>query len=115
MLERELTGSKVEVIEESPTRSRYVVTAPGRRMGVAFITESEVAHLPVALASMAAKFVRELAMMRFNDHWNGLFREVHGRDIAPTAGYATDARRWLDEIGDDVLGRADRNTLVRMA
>jgi hypothetical protein len=40
---------------------------------------------------------------------------VHGRDIAPTAGYATDARRWLDEIGDDVLGRADRNTLVRMA
>ena len=115
MLERELPGSKVEVIEESPARSRYLVTAPGRRMGVAFITESEVAHLPVALASMAAKFVRELAMMRFNDHWNALYREVHGRDIAPTAGYATDARRWLDEIGDDVLGRADRTSLVRLA
>ncbi|MEI7658742.1 MAG: hypothetical protein WCK33_11825 [Phycisphaerae bacterium] len=115
MLERELPGSKVEIIEESPARSRYVVTAPGRRMGVAFITESEVAHLPVALASMAAKFVRELAMMRFNDHWNALYREVHGHDIAPTAGYATDARRWLDEIGEDVLGRADRTSLVRMA
>ena len=120
VLEREVPGSRVEMLEESPTRSRYVLTGKGadgaaRRMGLAFVTGSESVHLPVALASMAAKYVRELAMMRVNAHWNGLFRELNGRDIAPTAGYATDARRWLDEVGNDVLGSSDRADLVRLA
>ncbi len=120
MLERELAASTVETLEETDQRSRYVVTGrtqdgKPRRMGIAFLVESEKAHLPVALASMTAKYIRELAMLRFNTHWNSLFRELNSADIAPTAGYATDARRWLDEIGDDVLGRVDREALVRLA
>lgn len=120
MLEREVPGCKVETIEETDTRSRYVLTGNGpdgspRRMGIAFLTESESVHMPVALASMAAKYVRELSMIRFNSHWNAMFRELNGRDIAPTAGYATDARRWLDEVGNDVLGIKDRSDLVRIA
>ncbi len=119
MLERELKDACVEVVEESDRRSRYIITAkpncPPRRMGVCFLTESERSHLPVALASMTAKYVRELAMLRFNRHWSSLYREVNGKDIAPTAGYATDARRWLHEIGADVLGKSDRDALVRIA
>jgi hypothetical protein len=120
MLEREVPGCRVETIEETEVRSRYVLTGRGaggesRRMGIAFLTESEAANLPVSLASMAAKYVRELSMMRFNAHWNGLFRQLNAKEIAPTAGYATDARRWLDEIGEDVLGAKDRRELIRIA
>jgi len=120
LLEREVAGCIVEIIEECEHRSRYILRGKGpdgaaRKMGVAFLTEGESAHLPIALASMAAKYVRELMMHRFNAYWNSFYREVNGRDIAATAGYALDARRWLEEIGDDVLGRMDREALVRIA
>lgn len=120
ILEREIPGSRVQVLDESPDRSRYIVTGTGqdnrpRRMGVSFSTGGEQAHLPIALASMSAKLCRELLMMRFNTYWNGLFRELNARDISPTAGYATDARRWLDEIGTDVLVTQDRSELIRIA
>jgi ribonuclease HII len=69
----------------------------------------------VALASMIAKLGRELLMRRFNAYWGERFNELNGRAIHPTAGYATDARRWLEEVGDDVLGRVDREALIRTA
>src|SRR5262245_59733185 len=69
LLRLAIPGAEPEVLEESETRSRYVLSGRGadgaeRRAGVAFLTEGESAHLPVALASMVAKYVRELAMHR---------------------------------------------------
>ncbi len=115
LLEKEVPGASVQVLEETDRRSRYVVSQGSKRMGVAFVTESERVHLPVALASMTAKLVRELAMMRFNRYWNAASRDIRGCEIAPTAGYTTDARRFLAEIGDEVMGRTDREALVRLA
>ncbi|MBS0198502.1 MAG: hypothetical protein JSR77_17260 [Planctomycetes bacterium] len=120
LLERELPGTTTDIVDESETRSRYVIRGRGEdgaahKAGAAFLTEGESAHLPVALASMAAKLVRELMMARFNEYWNGLHEELKGKAISPTAGYATDARRWLEEIGTDVMGREDREWLVRSA
>jgi hypothetical protein len=43
----------------------------------------------VALASMTAKYVRELAMHAFNAFWSS---RLPG--LRPTAGYPTDALRW---------------------
>jgi hypothetical protein len=99
---------EVEIVEESETRSKYVLTDGPRRAGVAFLVEGESAHLPVALASMAAKLVRELAMHRFNRHWSGM------ASLKPTAGYAQDARRWLDDAAP-ILTPTDRHQLVRIA
>jgi len=49
--------------------------------------------LPTALASMVAKYVRELSM----DQLNGYFAErVPG--LRPTAGYGLDAWRFLDDV-----------------
>jgi hypothetical protein len=117
LLERELDGCKVEIMEESDTRSRYVVAGRDsigreRRAGVSFLVEGESIHLPVALASMTAKFVRELAMHRFNSHWTRVRAAAVGQEIKPTAGYYSDAQRWLDEMGD-VLTAEDRAQLVR--
>jgi hypothetical protein len=64
-----------------------------RSMTVTFAVEAEEKHLPVALASMIAKYTRELLMARFQSWFSE--RAPH---IAPTAGYAADAKRFWAEI-----------------
>ncbi len=96
----------VEAEEESARASRYRVDG---RHGVILHSEAEDAHLPVALASMAAKLVRELAMARFNRYWAGRVPE-----LKPTAGYVQDARRWLGDVRA-VLTPAERELVVRKA
>ena len=51
--------------------------------------------LPVALASMVAKYLRELAMAAFNSFWQ---LQVPG--LKPTAGYPQDARRFSEQIDE---------------
>jgi hypothetical protein len=119
LLERELDGCRVEVVEESDIKSLYALTGRDalgreRRAGVSFLVEGESAHMPVALASMVAKFVRELAMLRFNQHWGAARVAALGQEIKPTAGYRNDAHRWLEEIGE-VMTAEDREQLVRLA
>ncbi|MEM7455515.1 MAG: hypothetical protein AAF456_14275, partial [Planctomycetota bacterium] len=61
--------------------------------------------LPVALASMVSKYVREVFMMLWNDFWQ---LEVPG--IRPTKGYPVDAKRFKMEIetAQNSLGIEDR-------
>ena len=117
-LARWVPGSIVKPLEETPARSRYeLVTSPDagvnadgpRRMIVSFQPEAETACMAVALASMTAKLVRELAMARFNRYWQGLLPE-----LKPTAGYALDARRWLSDARP-VLNAARRAAITRIA
>jgi hypothetical protein len=79
----------VQPIEETAARSAYA--APAARLTVEFCVGGE-ARIPVALASMVAKYVRELAMVAFNAFWGA---RVPG--LAPTAGYPVDAKRWRAE------------------
>ncbi len=76
---------------------------------VQFRPEAEEAHLPVALASMTAKLVRELVMGRFNRYWSGRMPE-----LKPTAGYVQDARRWLEDL-EGVLCDDERDVIIRRA
>lgn len=99
----------VRVVEETQERSRYFVDAAGRSVGVVFQMESEKAHLPIALASMIAKYVRETAMLRFNRHWAS---RVPG--LRATAGYWQDAKRWLNDA-QHAISAAERRDLVRIA
>jgi len=92
-------GCAVAVLEETPEHSAYVIEhgahgeVPARSMTVHFQTEAEQQHMPVALASMLAKYARELMMDRFKA-W--FAQQVP--HIAPTAGYGTDAKRFWAEI-----------------
>jgi ribonuclease HII len=49
--------------------------------------------MPVALASMIAKYTRELLMVRFQEWFTRRAPQVR-----PTAGYALDAKRFWAEI-----------------
>lgn len=114
-LARAVPGASVHTIEQSPQRSRYTLSGVSpddhrpRAMTVMFTPEAESACLPVALASMTAKLVRELMMARFNHYWCAL-----APDLKPTAGYTQDARRWLRDAGD-LVSRDARQILIRRA
>ena len=75
-------------LEESREKSRYRMGS----MDFCFRTKAEE-FLPVALASMVAKYTREVLMHQFNQFW-----ATHIPDLKPTQGYPLDAKRFRDDI-----------------
>jgi len=104
-----VTGAGVKTQDECAAFSRYLVedAGHGRRMTALLTPEADGRHFPVALASMAAKLVREAAMARINRHFGA---RLEG--LKPTAGYVQDARRWLAEAGG-VITPEERRVMVR--
>ncbi len=94
----------IEVVGEGRLLSVYRFGAAERRVEIAFQAKGE-SHLPTALASMASKYLRELAMHAFNDFWR-----YHVADLRPTAGYPVDALRFKADIAaaQQSLGIEDR-------
>jgi ribonuclease HII len=87
-------GPFIEVVCEGRAKSVYRFEFEGntRRVEISFQAKGE-SHLPTALASMASKYLREMAMRAFNEHW-----ARHVPDLRPTAGYPGDARRFKSDI-----------------
>jgi len=85
--------AELKVEAESQAASRYLLRDGGAWMRITLTSGAEELALPVALASMVAKYVRELFMELFNGFWCGL----DGR-LRPTAGYRKDGRRFLADI-----------------
>ncbi|MEQ8317636.1 MAG: hypothetical protein RIE77_02915 [Phycisphaerales bacterium] len=101
-------GKPIRTLAEAPEASTYAFEdVPDARIRVQ--PKAEDAHLPVALASMQAKLVRELTMERFNAYWRERRPEVK-----PTAGYTTDARRWLADM-EGAISADERRAMVRLA
>lgn len=94
VLHEAFQGTKLEIIDESPEMSRYLIEEPGegRKMHVTFAERGEERAFSVALASCFAKYTRELSMEAFNAYFTAL-----QPDLRPTAGYTTDGRRWLKD------------------
>ncbi|MCK4871263.1 MAG: hypothetical protein KAS72_00915 [Phycisphaerales bacterium] len=106
-LARAFPSAAIATEFETPELSRYHLEREGSRITITFATASEDRHMPVALASMLAKYVRELAMARFNRYFQAMMP-----DLKPTAGYVQDARRWLRDASA-VVRDLDRSQLVR--
>ncbi len=101
--------ARIRILAEGERLSRYRLERGGTFLTVSFVRNAEAGHLPVALASMTAKYVRELFMLRLNR-----FFGAHLAELKPTAGYVQDARRYLGEIAPVIkrLG-LPRSRLVR--
>ena len=97
------------VESESEKRAEYVLTRRSRSARLVFAEKADGTHLPTAMASMLAKYVRERLMGRLNAWWQARVPELR-----PTAGYWTDGQRFLTDIAGirKELGVADRQ-LVR--
>ncbi|HYE05533.1 MAG TPA: hypothetical protein VEL07_08375 [Planctomycetota bacterium] len=94
--------------EEQPKRSGYRVEHQGFAHRVAFCVEGETVSCLAAMASCVAKYARELHMMMLNRWWCGRYSW-----LKPTAGYGLDARRWLQQIGDDDIAAWDGHLVRR--
>jgi hypothetical protein len=92
LLQQQFPDYLVEVRKEGSIESAYAWGPKRRRIEARFRIGCED-HLPVALASMASKYLREAAMLAFNRFWCGRLP-----DLRPTAGYPGDALRFWNEI-----------------
>jgi hypothetical protein len=101
-------AARVEPLSETARCSHYRIHDRECPTFIHFSVGGE-SQLPVAVASMTAKYTRELAMDVFNCFWTDRIPSLQ-----PTAGYPVDARRWWHEtekdrhrmsIHDDVLWR----------
>jgi hypothetical protein len=79
-------------LRESPTRSDYRLHFREAPALVSFRVSADHDCPQVGVASMLAKYLREVFMELFNGHFRALCPEV-----APTAGYTEDGRRWMEE------------------
>lgn len=102
--------AKLTIVAETDLVSRYRLEDPRGALTISFEVESEERHLPNALASMTAKFTRELFMERMNRFFTG-----HNAELKPTAGYVEDGRRYLKDIRPTLaaIGASER-AIVRV-
>ncbi|HTN75871.1 MAG TPA: hypothetical protein VL096_11515 [Pirellulaceae bacterium] len=108
LLQHHFPDDLVVVQTEGRERSVYRAGPAERVREFRFIAKGE-GFLPAALASMACKYLREMAMHAFNLYW-----QQRVPSLKPTAGYPEDAKRFRRDIAaaqakhgiaDDVLWR----------
>jgi hypothetical protein len=92
LLQHHFSEHWIQPVFESHAESRYEWGEPESRVRVTFRMNGET-FLPTALASMTAKYLRELAMRAFNEFWS-----AHVPDLKPTAGYPLDSHRFRKAI-----------------
>ena len=83
--------AKLTIVKESKEVSQYTIEMKEGTIHLMFQVKGEQ-YLQTALASMIAKYVRELSMREFNEFWR-----KHDAALRPTAGYPVDAKRFWKE------------------
>jgi ribonuclease HII len=92
-LQHALPDAMIVCRREGAAQSCYAALGLRREMHFTFEPRADGNHFCVALASMVSKYVREALMGEFNRYW-----QTHIPDLRPTAGYPTDALRYLTAI-----------------
>jgi hypothetical protein len=83
----------LEIVSESEGRAEYRLIRGDHVVRIIFCEKAEAQCLPVAVASMLSKYLREMLMRRFNAFW-----QSHLPGVTPTAGYYSDGSRFLRDI-----------------
>lgn len=88
-------GQRFRILHEEPHHAAYIFEVDGAPFEIHFRQSGETHHLPIALASMLSKYVRELMLTLFNRFWAS---HLPTETFTPTAGYYTDGKRFLQDI-----------------
>ncbi len=106
---RSFPEMELQIIQESERRSAYALRGRRRTARVSFEVGADGRHLPVSLASMVSKYIRELLMGSMNRYFLGMHP-----DLKPTAGYWEDGLRFLEDVRQRLPDfEIDRQRLVR--
>ncbi len=92
-LMRAFPDAQLTILTESEKLSSYQLQFGQRCIRLHFVIGGDDKFLPIALASMSAKYIRELLML----HWNQYFAQLYP-NIKPTAGYWQDGQRFIQDI-----------------
>lgn len=104
-LQEGFPGADVRVESETAAESVYRVRHLTWRGGIRFTVRGD-RFVPVAMSSLFAKYWRERAMAALNAFFAA---ELRPAKIRPTAGYPSDAKRFIAEVSQTCqrLGIAD--------
>jgi ribonuclease HII len=108
-LQRMFPGMELTILKETPANSSYELQLNGKKMRLHFAIGADDRFLPVSLASMVSKYLRELLIHNINCYFTGFYN-----DLRPTAGYWTDGLRFIADIKKNIPNiQIDMNQLVR--
>ncbi len=109
ILQRMFPDTELKILCESPAASSYELQANGRVMRLHFATAADQKFLPVSLASMLSKYLRQLLVESINRYFAGFHAE-----LKPTAGYWKDGLRFIEDLKMNIPHvRYDNNQLIR--
>jgi len=109
LLGRMFPEMEMRILTETESLSSYELTGNGRCMRLHFAVKADERFLPVALGSMASKFVREILIEQINRYFLR-----HTPDIKPTAGYFKDGRRFIKDLESNPASPGyDSSKLIR--
>ncbi|MFI4910629.1 MAG: hypothetical protein ACIAQZ_03055 [Sedimentisphaeraceae bacterium JB056] len=102
--------SQGRIIREDETDCSYELIDGDRKMRIHFVVKADDKSLPVSLASIISKYIREMMMERLNSYFAGF-----DATIAPTAGYWTDGNRFIKDT-DKIIEcqKINKKMLVRL-
>lgn len=83
----------LKILNEEENISSYQLVSQYKNIRMDFAVKADDDFMPVCLASMACKYLRELLMVAHNNY----FTEKCA-DLKPTAGYWTDGQRFLNDL-----------------
>lgn len=108
-LMRMFPGMALTIIRQSPELSSYEMVGHGKKMRLHFTMKADLHFLPVSLASMTSKYVREVLIESLNNYFQGFCPE-----IKRTAGYWQDGQRFIKDIESNISGlKYDAAMLIR--
>jgi len=109
ILQRMFAGMELRILRESPAASSYELQADGKGMRLHFVVGADERFLPVSLASMVSKYLRELLVYNINRYFVGF-----NADLKLTAGYWKDGLRFIEDLKKNIPHvQYDSNQLIR--
>jgi len=109
VLRRMFSELELTILCESPALSSYELRSGSKRMRLHFAVGADEKFLPVSLASMVSKYIRELLVGSINRYFAGF-----GGDLRPTAGYWKDGLRFIKDVKTNLPHvRVDDNQFIR--
>ncbi|MFC1780966.1 hypothetical protein ACFLZ8_01705 [Planctomycetota bacterium] len=84
---------RLTILSENPTVSSYELATNKGAMRLHFKVGADIKYLPVSLASMISKYLRELLIDSINRYFAGF-----NPDLRPTAGYWKDGLRFIEDL-----------------
>ncbi len=106
---RSFPDMELTVVQEDDECSVYEMSSGTRKVRLRFEIQADDRYLPVSLASMVSKYLRELLMDRMNLYFGKM--DV---GLRPTAGYWQDGRRFVEDLRTRLPHvEIDREQLIR--